>query len=121
MTANEREARLIRFGVNCTLLTRRLPIEQYYDAKNAAHQLVRSSTSPGFHYGETRAAESSRDFLHKLKIGLKELRESRNTLRYIYYLKYLPDEDVLLLISESTELIAIFTASAKRVKMKLAT
>ncbi|WP_371930954.1 four helix bundle protein [Lewinella sp. JB7] len=120
MTADQLEARLIMFGVNCTLLTRRLPIEQYYDAKNAAHQLVRSASSPGFHYGETRAAESSRDFLHKLKLGLKELRESRNTLRYIYYLKYLPEEDVLTLIRESTELIAIFTSSAKKVQMKLA-
>ncbi len=120
MTANELEARLIQFGVSCTLLTHRLPVQQYYDAKNAAQQLVRSATSPGFHYGETRAAESSRDFLHKLKLGLKELRESRNTLRYIYYMKYLPDEQVLVLVKESSELIAIFTASAKRVEMKIA-
>lgn len=120
MNADQLEARLIKFGVNCALLTRRLPIDQYFDARNAAHQLVRSASSPGFHYGETRAAESARDFLHKLKMGLKELRESRNTLRYIYYLKYLPEEEVLTLIRESTELIAIFTASAKKVTLKLA-
>ena len=120
MNADQLEARLIRYGVQCTLLTRKLPIYRYYDARNAAEQLVRSATSPGFHYGETRAAESSRDFLHKLKVGLKELRESRNTLRYILYLEYLPAAEVTFLIQEASELIAIFTASAKRVTQRLA-
>lgn len=76
-------------------------------------QLIRSATSPGAHYGEARAAESRRDFIHKLQICLKELRESDVWLRYLSALRAL---DCKSLRSECNELIAIFVASLKTAK-----
>ena len=120
MNAEQLEERLIEFGVACSLLTRKLPVSQYYDAKNVTAQLIRASTSPGFHYGETRAAESTKDFLHKLKLNLKELREAKNELVYITRMPYKNcQEDVSRLLKEAKELVAIFTASTKRVSARL--
>jgi four helix bundle protein len=50
--------------------------------RHIALQLVRSSTSPAANYGEARAAESRRDFIHKMQICLKELRETAVWLRF---------------------------------------
>ena len=46
-------------------------------------QLIRSGTAPALHYGEAQSAESRRDFIHKVKLALKELRESRVNMRMI--------------------------------------
>jgi four helix bundle protein len=46
-------------------------------------QLLRSGTSPALNYGEAQSAESRNDFIHKLKVALKELRESYNSLQII--------------------------------------
>ena len=51
--------------------------------KLLADQVLRSGTSPALHYGEAQGAESKRDFLHKMKVALKELRESHAALRII--------------------------------------
>jgi len=48
-----------------------------------AGQLVRSGTSPALQYGEAQSAESRNDFIHKLQILLKELRESLVNLKLI--------------------------------------
>jgi four helix bundle protein len=60
--------------------------EEMHETKAGNHvggQLLRSGTSPLFNHGEAEAAESPRDFLHKMKICLKELRESKRALRLI--------------------------------------
>ncbi|MEM6395344.1 MAG: four helix bundle protein [Bacteroidota bacterium] len=121
MTQEILENRLINYGVACSKLTRKLPSAKYYDAKNVTSQLIRAATSPGFHYGETRAAESTKDFLHKLKLNLKELRESYNELRYIDRMEYFQNDSAELdrLIKEASELIAIFTATVKKVQARL--
>lgn len=119
MNAEELENRLIAFGVACSLLTRKLPANQFYDAKNVSAQLIRAATSPGFHYGETRAAESTRDFLHKLKLNLKELREARNELKYITKMPYDCQDEALQLLKEANELVAIFIATTKKVGAKI--
>ncbi len=76
-----------------------------------ANQLVRSGTAPGSHYEEGRAAESRKDFLHKLGLGLKETRESRYWLRLIVKSKLLPDARMLELLDEATQLSRILGQS----------
>ncbi|WP_420459479.1 four helix bundle protein [Neolewinella sp.] len=118
MNADELEIRLVRFGVRCTMLCRALPVQKYYDAKHVADQLLRAGTHAGFHYPEARSAESRRDFLHKLKVLLKELRESRAELRYIYHMKYVEPSRVEPLLEEASQLIAIFIATTKKLTAK---
>ena len=114
MTANDLEERLIQFGVRCTFLCRELPTAEYFDAKHVAQQLLRASTHAGFHYPEARAAESNRDFSHKIKVLLKELRESQAELKYILHMNYFDERKVLPLIDEASQLVAIFTATVKK-------
>lgn len=69
------EERLIAFGVRVINICQQLP--RNYVGKHFANQLLRSGTAPAAHYAEARGAESRRDFIHKLKICLKELNESQ--------------------------------------------
>ena len=81
MTPDELSQRLLNFAARIGRVVDELP-----DTKLARHvgsQLVRCGTSPGPNYEEGCAAESRRDFIHKLSICLKELRESRYWLRLI--------------------------------------
>ena len=73
-------------------------------------QLLRSGSSPALNYGEAQAAESRKDFIHKLKVILKELRETSICLTLLYRKKFITDDRVL---KESKELIAIFSKSIK--------
>ena len=79
-----------------------------------AKQLLRSVTAPAANYGEARAAESRADFIHKMKICLKELRETDVWLQFVSALS----SDATPwrgLRDECDELIAIFVASLKTV------
>ena len=66
-------------------------------SQHLAKQLLRSGTSPSLNYGEAPAAESKRDFVHKLKIGLKELRESFNNIKILERANYIPVDSKLKL------------------------
>jgi four helix bundle protein len=76
-------------------------------------QLVRSGTSPSLNYGEAQAGESPKDFIHKLKVILKELRESKNCIRIIAKADLYQGEksDLNRVLKECMELIAIFAKS----------
>jgi four helix bundle protein len=104
------EDRLIDFAVLVIKLVESLP-----NTKSATHlggQLLRSGTSPSLNYGEAKSGELKNDFIHKMKVCLKELRESHNCLRIIDRAKISPDEQlVLYLIKECNELISIFVTS----------
>ena len=105
------EDRLIRFGsVTCRLAQRfpRTPLGQH-----VALQLVRSSTSPFANYGEVQSAESRRDFIHKLGICLKELRETRTWLKFVREMKLASPELVDPALHECDELLAILATSIK--------
>ncbi len=78
-----------------------------------ANQLVRSGTSPAPNYAEARGAESKKDFVHKLKISLKELRETSVWLKIIAKKKFCNPDLIETSIRECEELIAIFVSSAK--------
>ena len=73
-----------------------------------AGQLIRSCHSPAFNYSESQAAESAEDFIHKLKVVLKELKECRTSLKIIIKKKYImPSAKLDPLFNETEQLIAI--------------
>jgi len=83
-------------------------------ANHVGGQLLRSGTSPLFNHGEAQAAESPNDFVHKMKICLKELRESQRALRLIQKVPLIDDVTRLEpLFQETEELIRIFVASLR--------
>lgn len=78
---------------------------------HVAGQLIRCGTSPAANYAEARSAESKRDFVHKMKVCLKELRETMVWLKLLRELGIRTAAGVDDAIQESDELIAIFVAS----------
>ena len=80
--------------------------------KHLAAQLLRSGTSPAANHAEAQSAESRADFVHKLKIALKELRETRMWLRVIVEAELIQPPDRLhSLIEETDELVSILFKS----------
>jgi four helix bundle protein len=71
--------RLLDFAVTIGQIVRVLPSDRL--GSHVANQLIRSGTAPAASHAEAQSAESQRDFIHKLKIGLKELRETLFWLR----------------------------------------
>ncbi len=110
------ETRLVDFAVTVIVLTDKLPTSRA--GNHLAGQLVRSGTSPAAHYAEARGAESSRDFVHKLKICLKELNESRVWLQIIWKGKLVASEHLRDVYQECDELCRIINASVKTAKAK---
>ena len=79
-----------------------------------ADQLLRSGTSPYGHHGEAEGAESRDDFIHKLKVCYKELREARRWLRLVHRTPLVAKPELLVsLLTESDELVRIFSASIR--------
>ena len=114
------EDRLIDFAVQIIHLAESLPKTKV--GKHIAGQLIRCGTSPAPNYGEAQSAESRSDFIHKMKISLKELRETRVWLIMIGRAKLIKSASKLeSLIKENNELISIFVTSintARRNKRK---
>ena len=109
--ADQLEERLINFAVRIIKLAARLPKSSA--GKHIAGQILRSGTSPAPNYGEARGAESHADFVHKLRVVLKELNETRIWLRMIERSDMLRKELITDIIGENTELCRIFTSSLK--------
>lgn len=87
-------------------------------ANHLSGQLVRSGTSPALNYGEAQSAESRKDFIHKFKIVLKELRETFVCLRIIKRARlYNSLEKIEATLTENNELIAIFVKSTNTAQM----
>lgn len=115
--ADKLEERLIDFAVRIVILSASLP--KTPAGKHIAGQIMRSGTSPAPNYGEARGAESHADFIHKLRIVLKELNETSVWLRIIEHSRMLRKELVSDIMGESTELCRIFTASLKTARNSL--
>ncbi|MEO0414266.1 MAG: four helix bundle protein [Verrucomicrobiota bacterium] len=105
------EDRLIDFAVRVMNVSESLP--DTIAGKHVASQLLRSGTAPAANYGEARSAESKKDFLHKMKVALKELRETKVWLKLIERKPLCSPERMTPVISECDELIAIFVSSVK--------
>ncbi len=106
------EDRLVEFSILIIDVVEILPNTKA--SNHLANQLIRSGTSPALNYGEAQSAESKSDFVHKLKIILKELRETRICLRIIKRLKNKnPIENIDFVYDECNQLISIFVKSIK--------
>ena len=112
MNKRELEDRLINFAVLAIKIAEKMP-----DTKAGNHlagQLLRSGTSPALNYGEAQSGVSIKDFIHKLKISLKELRESFVCLKIIHLANLYKYEDNLIQAkTECNELISIFVKSVE--------
>ncbi|MBI3410454.1 MAG: four helix bundle protein [Planctomycetes bacterium] len=109
MTPEELADRLLTFAARVGKLVDALPDTRL--GRHIAGQLVRCGTSPAPNYEEGCAAESRADFVHKLKVVLKELRESRSWLRLIMKCELLPTARVSDLHDESCPLCNIIGQS----------
>jgi four helix bundle protein len=105
------EQRLVEFAVRIVKLSDSLPNKR--SANHIAGQILRSGTSPAAQYAEARAAESSKDFQHKLKLCYKELNETRVWLKIIIQSQLAKPEKLSSLIQECDELCRIISASIK--------
>ncbi len=111
------EERLINFAVRRIRIAESLPKSKV--GKHIAGQIIRSGTSPASNYGEAQSAESRSDFIHKMKICLKELRETRIWLLMIVKANLIkPTSKLEPLIDENNQLISIFVSSIKTAKQK---
>ena len=111
------EERLLEFAVRVGKAIDALPDTRL--GRHIAGQLVRSGTSPAPNYAEACAAESKRDFVHKLAIVLKELRESTVWIRLIFMSGLIPEQRLELLQDECDQLCKIIAKSLVTAKSNL--
>ena len=110
--------RLLDYAVRVLRLTERMNATRA--GNHVAGQLLRSGTSPLFNHGEAQAAESPRDFVHKLRIVLKELKESRSALQLVERAPLVqPASEVDPLLAETEELIRIIAASIRTAQKRV--
>jgi four helix bundle protein len=109
VSPDELSDRLLEFASRIGKAVDALPATRI--GNHIANQLVRSGSAPGAHYEEGRAAESRKDFLHKLGLSLKETRESRYWLRLIVKSNLLPDARMSELQDEASQLCRILGQS----------
>ncbi len=104
------EERLLDFGARIIVLTRSLSGD--YAEKHIGNQLLRSGTAPLSHHGEAQAAESPADFIHKLRLALKELRETQRWIKLLIRAGLsTKDRDFAPLLDETDQLVRIFVTS----------
>ena len=108
------EDRLVDFACMCLEVCELLPNSKA--GQNLEYQLSKSGTAPALIYGEAQAAESRADFLHKMKMVLKEIRESRVNLKIIKRKPVVVHEKIEIAFIESNELMAIFLKSIETAK-----
>ena len=116
MGMNERkydlEERLLKYSVRIIKIVEQLPNTR--TGNHVAGQLLRSGTSPYPNHGEAQAAESPKDFVHKLRISLKELRETKRWLKLIQSVPLVKIRECMNdILQETEELIKIFVSSIR--------
>lgn len=108
----EIQKRLVAFATGIILIENEMPTD--FAMKHLYGQLVRSATSAGLNYGEAQTAETRKDFIHKLGIVLKELKETEINLEMIIHTGLCVNDRLFIeSLIECRELIAIFTATIK--------
>ncbi len=107
--------RQVDFAVRIIKLSETLPDTKA--GKHVSTQILRSGTSPAPNYGEAQSAESKADFVHKLKVALKELRETEIWIKIITKAEMIkPASQMVPLLQETDELIAILFTSIETAK-----
>ncbi len=111
------QERFIDYAVRIIKLSENLP--ETKAGKHICSQILRSGTSPAPNYGEAESAEPKADFIHKLKIALKELRETEIWLKIIIRAELIqPSTKLAPLLQETDELISILFKSVETAKKK---
>ncbi len=111
------QERLIDYAVRIINVSEQLP--ETKAGKHISTQILKSGTSPAPNYGEAQSAESKADFIHKLKVALKELRETEVWLKIIVRAKLIqPSTKLSPLLQETDELISILFKSIDTAKKK---
>jgi len=108
------EDRLVKFACLCLDICELLPMSKA--GQNLEHQLSKSGTAIALIFGEAQAAESPNDFIHKMKMVLKEIRETRVNLRIITEKPLLQSEKIIIVLKECNEIMAIFLKSIDTAK-----
>lgn len=116
MNSEALSTRLWQFAARVCKVVDALPDTRV--GRHVAGQLVRCGTSTPPNYDESCAAESRDDFVHKLSIALKELKETRGWLRFIPLAGLLPERKVGDLVNECEELVKILGKSVSTAKGK---
>ena len=111
MKGDDIAARLVDFGAGVVRLVSALPQDRV--GKHIADQLLRSATSGGSNYEEARSAQSRRDFVHKVSLAAKEMRESVYWLGLVERARLAPHQEIPPLHREASELVAILMRSAR--------
>jgi four helix bundle protein len=111
------EDRLVDFACRCLEVCDQLPPTRA--GQNLEYQLSKSSTAAALNYGEAQAAESTADFIHKMKVVLKEIRESRVNLKIICRKPIVVNDKTDHCQKEANELMAIFMKSIDTAKKNL--
>lgn len=115
---NQLEERLIEFSISIIHISENIKTD--FASNHLYKQLIRSGTSVSLNYGEARAAESNKDFVHKMKVILKELRETYINLRLMLGAGIFESREIAIKIrNECDELIAIFVASLKTIEKRI--
>ena len=118
MKRQDLATRLIDFSVLIHAIT-----NTFYNKTGNQHytnQIIRSSSSSALNYGEALSAESKRDFIHKIRIALKELRETHFALQIIQKIHLCKSESLLIqAIKENNELISIFVKTIQTAEKNL--
>ena len=112
------EERLLRYAAMIIRLVEELPKTRA--GNHVAGQLLRAGTSPLPNHGEAQSAESVNDFIHKMHICLKELRESHRWLRLTAYVPLLSPKVADPVLQETDELIRIFVSSIRTAEKRKA-
>ena len=99
------EDRLVRFAGECIFFTRNL--NKSFENEYYKNQLIRSSGSSSLNFGEAQGTISNKDFIFKVGLSVKELKESRNSLKILNYIKEGEENNRASLLKEVEELIAI--------------
>jgi len=111
------ENRLLEYSVKIIAIVEQLPNSRV--GNHVAGQLIKSGTSPYPNHGEAQAAESSKDFVHKLRIALKELRETKRWLKLIKHIPLVKQTaNIDATLAETEELIKIFVSSIHAAEKK---
>jgi len=116
--ADELEERLVDFAVRIVRLSAALP--RTPAGRHIAGQVLRSGTSPAPNYAEARGAESTPDFIHKIRIVFKELNETLIWLRVIHRSQLLKYELISDILNENLEPCKIFATTLKTAKQNQA-
>ncbi len=113
---NDLETRLFSFAVRTIKYLRTLPAK--IEFKVIRYQLIKSSTSSGANYEEAQAGSSKADFNNKVRISLREMRESNYWLRIIHGIIEKEDQELSSLIKESDELKNILGSIVQKTRSK---